>query len=405
MKAKIIKGIEGGKITVPSSKSYVHRLLIANALSKTPAEITFKGLSEDIKATLNCVQNLNTRSTFEQASAKFTSNIPALSGKKVMVCQESGSTLRLLLPICAALGGEYIFNMKEVLGKRPLEPLISELIDKGCEVSWESNTELKLSGKLNSGIFSIPGNISSQYISGLLMALPLINHDSQIILTSKLQSKAYVNMTLDVLAKSGIDVKKTDRGFSVKGSQTYQLHANKVVAEGDWSLGAVWFGAGGFCQKKVILEGLNPNSLQGDKAIKNLIEENPLSNILDGSEIPDLVPILSGIMALTEGRRIITNCSRLRFKESDRISSTIKTITDLGGKAFSKDDCIIIDGLPKLRGGTVDSHNDHRIVMLATLLAQKTENPVIIENAEAINKSYPDFFEDFKKLGGIVEFI
>ena len=407
MNITIKPGLLKGEIAAPDSKSHAHRLMIAAALAG--ADGGFFGVSiveksEDIEATERCLEALMREG-----------DLPRL------YCGESGSTLRFLLPLSVCYGRGAIFYGEGKLPERPLAPLDEEMtrhgvvFEKGrqgapeiCRTSLEEGlTEMK------GGDFRLPGNVSSQYVTGLLMALPLIKEDSRIILTSKLQSRAYVDITLKVLEDFGIDVKiageKDMPVYEIRGGQKYILPEEKVGRdgsigpEGDWSNAAFWLVAGAL-GSDISVTGLREDSPQGDKKITELIElfksDSNSTRSIDVSEVPDLVPVLCVLASLSPGVTEITGGERLRIKESDRIKTTVAMLSALGADTQERPDGMIIHGKDSLTGGTVDGAGDHRIVMAAAIAATRCRNEVIIMGAQAVNKSYPSFFEKYEQLGG-----
>lgn len=420
MKVKIIKPLQGGEIKAPTSKSHLHRILIASALSGISSPLPDEARSEDIAATERCLDALMCQwgTPLESQPPSPKGNVKTLP---LLDCGDSGTTLRLLLPIAAALGKEVLFKGSTQLMSRPMEPLIQALTNHGCTVKMIDSTTLHLAGQLTGGDFSLPGDVSSQYISGLLMALPLLDCPCKICLTTPLQSAPYVDMTLNVLAKAGISWERQGDVFSLSCGQRYSL-PQAVVPEGDWSNAAFWLAAGGFSKEGILCHGLSADSIQGDKKVLQVLAaaggeigpgENGIFSGLgnfhgfkfDAVQYPDIVPALAAVGAVAHGTTEIFNAERLRYKESDRIKSIADVINGLGGKAEEMTDGLLIHGVPRLKGGTVSSHGDHRIVMMAAVLAMKCENPAIIENAEAVNKSYPGFFADYKNLGGALEWL
>ncbi len=366
-----------GTVDAIPSKSHVHRLMIANFLAGgDPLHI--KHMSRDMEATAACIERLKQ------------------SEKPELDCDESGSTARFLLPVAAALKEACSFTGRGRLPGRPFEDLCVAMEAHG--VTCDSHhLPMKITGRLTSGVYEIPGNVSSQYISGLLFALPLLEGRSRIALTTPLESRGYVDMTCQVLRSFGIEIIETGGGFTVPGGQQYIL-PEKIEPEGDWSNSAFWLAAG------VKVTGLDIRSPQGDKAILKIIEDAdfPGDFKVDVADIPDLVPITAVIGAARQGKTFIENAGRLRIKESDRLHTVCKMIQNLGGTAIEYENSILIEGTGALTGGTVDSCNDHRIVMAAAIASIICKNPVYINDAQAVNKSYPEFFEDFKKLGGVV---
>ena len=413
MRVEITPGTLSGTVSAVASKSHAHRLLIAAALCDNTPEVSISTTSADIEATKNCISQLSC-------------DIPILN------CGESGSTLRFMIPVTMALKDEAIFMGSGRLPHRPLSPLDTEMEKHGCrfqmaEASGEDLQEIcRISGRLQAGDFYIPGNISSQYVTGLLFALPLLDGDSSIIVTSPLESGKYVDMTLDVLEKFGIiiDIENNDGSpvYKIKGNQKYRAPGT-VRAEGDWSNIAFWIIAGILTREgSITCENIAEQSLQGDKAVIDLaaqmggkvtygngtitVKRNELNGIdIDAAEIPDLVPIMAVAASTAQGTTRIYNAGRLRIKESDRLAAVHDCLSKLGADLTEEPDGLIIRGVPELTGGTVSGYNDHRIVMAMTIASLTCIEPVIIDGAAAINKSYPTFFDDFKSLGGKVHVI
>jgi 3-phosphoshikimate 1-carboxyvinyltransferase len=375
MNIEIIPGKLKGSIKSIQSKSDAHRTLICAALSHCAQQIVLDMPSEDIKATMNAVH--------------------ILDSSKIADCGESGTTLRLLLPVAAALGLEIKFTGRGRLPQRPMEPMLSLLREHGCEITGK-NLPLKIKGTLKSGEYKLPGDVSSQYVSGLLLALPLLNGNSKITLTTPLESSGYVDMTINTMHKFDVKVTPTSDGWTINGKQTYKA-PDYISIEGDWSNSAFWFVANAL-GSQIHVTGLNENTYQKDRRIKEILSGS-LRNI-DVKDIPDLVPALAVAACGLKGRVVLENCGRLRLKESNRIKSVCKMINDLGGKAEEENDNIIVYGEGLLNGGIVDSTNDHRIAMAAAIAATICKNNVTIKEAEAINKSYPNFFKDYNSLGG-----
>ncbi|WP_426350741.1 3-phosphoshikimate 1-carboxyvinyltransferase [Alloiococcus sp. CFN-8] len=407
-----------GNIKAIASKSAAHRELIAAALSQDKTKIEINNLSEDIEATLRCLKALGANFTKEPGKIEVKPIKEILKGS-LLDCGESGTTLRLLLPVAGALG-----SCSQVIGKgrlpdRPIKELMSALEKGGLQFS-SAKLPLTLSESLKGGVYEIPGNISSQYISGLLFALPLLKEDSEIILTSHLQSIGYVEMTLEVLKRYRITIEKIPSGYKIPGGQIYSS-PGKVAVEGDWSNGAFFIAAGAI-SGSVAIEGLDIESTQRDKEIIKLLssggariyqQESVIradhsslkGQEIDVSEIPDLLPILAVVASLSQGTTYLKNASRLRLKESDRLATTSSMLKALGGTVEELPDGLIIKGKDRLKGGITESFGDHRIAMAAAIAAIRAKDKVIIKDAQAINKSYPDFFEDYKALGGKINVI
>lgn len=400
MKTIITRPLAGGTIKAIPSKSAAHRLLICACLSGLDIQGVCEDLSEDLGATTDCLLALHA------ASEEDTDNTPVLN------CRESGSTLRFLLPVSAVLSPAARLTGSERLMNRPLKELEEQLRDHGCAIQKDQRG-ITISGELKGGRFTLPGDVSSQYISGLLFALPLLQEDSEIHVPGKLQSRPYVDMTIAALRQSKIAVEaeygKDENIFRIKGNQKYGLRSFGLKdIEGDWSNGAFWLVAEAF-GAKVTCTSLKEDSVQGDRRIRELIEEHnkPGEWTVDIGQTPDLVPEVA-LLALGRGDGEITkiiNGKRLRMKESDRIESVVTTVKHLGGSASATEDEIYITGVGdrKLRPtAPIDSFNDHRIVMMAAIGALLCEGPVEILGSQAVRKSYPGFFEDYKSLGGKV---
>lgn len=397
MKIIIEKPPVGGTLKALPSKSMAHRLLIASALTRmtgNPCQIKIEKSSDDIDATASCIEKL----------------LDYKADKK-LYCKESGSTFRFLLAIAGALGIECDFYPEGRLPERPLSPLYEEMVDHGCTLSPKGTVPFHISGRLMGGEYKIPGNISSQYITALLMALPMAKGYSFLEIEGELESAPYVDMTLKVLSLSGIVTRKTSKGYAIPGGQKYFL-GNDTVVEGDWSNAAFWIAMSPFCQKDIRVEGLDAKSRQGDKAILKLVREMHMFNDeehrrIDVSNIPDLVPALAVAAVGAEGTTEIVNAERLRIKESDRLRTITAALTSLGADVEEKQSGLVIKGCGfakggRLEGGQVDSAGDHRIAMMAAACSVLCKGRVIINDAQVVNKSYPGFFEDFQRLGGVI---
>lgn len=383
------------KIHGIASKSDAHRALICAALSKNNCKVVMDTTSEDIEATKRCLEAWK-------------------KGEKKMYCQESGSTFRFLLPVMGALGFHAEFYPEGRLPQRPLSPLYEEMIKHGCILSRQGQVPFCVSGKLQAGEFKIPGNVSSQYISGLLFALPLLEQDSTICILGELQSKAYIEMTVRTLKSFGISIEEKENGYFVAGGQEYQRDEDYQV-EGDWSNAAFWLVAGAFLAEGVEVKGLEMDSPQGDKKIVEILKKfgakvtvtdhgvqvskGELQGIeISVSQIPDMVPALAVLAAGAKGETRITNAERLRLKESDRLKSITQVIRNLGGTITEWEDSLVIHGTGTLTGGEVDSYGDHRIAMMAAIASLICKEQVIVTNGDAVKKSYPDFFEDLHRM-------
>ena len=436
MTVKIIKPIQGGIIHAIPSKSAAHRLLICAALAKSDGEVFIccPQSSEDIDATVRCLTSLGANIRYgnrDEESGFFVTplNMTDAVNKCVLNCGESGSTLRFLLPVCGALGVDVSFEMGGRLPLRPLTGLYEEMTSHGCKLSPHGSSPLTCSGRLSGGEYILPGNISSQFISGLLFALPLLEADSVICLTSELESRPYVDMTLDALNLFGIKiVEEQSNGtplFYIKGGQKYHSPNTSIHVEGDWSNAAFWLSAGAICAsgQSITMKGLDLHSRQGDKAVIDILSRfganvftKPCGSIIvsretlrgieiDAANIPDLVPVLAAVASVANGETVIRNAERLRIKESDRLKTVAETLNSLGADVRETDDGLVIHGKCALIGGEAQSFGDHRIAMTAAVLSSVCREAVTIHGAEAVNKSYPTFFDDFIALGGTIETI
>lgn len=402
-----------GKTGAIPSKADAHRLLICAALSDGPTELIMDQTSQDIEATVSCLKALGahierTDGALSVEPIKKTADIPALD------CMESGSTFRFLLPVACALYDGVSFTGHGRLPKRPISDLTGEMKRHG--VSFDKDAlPFKTKGRLSGGEYSLPGNVSSQYITGLLLALPLTREGGRIALTTKLQSSPYVDITMNALKKFGIFVTKDEDSFKVESAQHFKT-PERVCVEGDWS-NAAFFLCAGAIGAPVTLTGLNMDSPQGDKAIIDVLkkfgakvsvsgDEATVSPAeltaceIDVSETPDMLPILSVLASYAKGTTRFVNAARLRLKESDRLKACEDMLSALGVSAEADEDSLSVTGT-KVSGGTVDSAGDHRIAMSAAIAAIAASGCVTIKGAEAVNKSYPGFFEDYKKLGGV----
>lgn len=384
-----------GSVPAIPSKSVAHRALICAALADKPTVLYNLFSSKDILATQNCLAALG-------AECAENGTVQPIDAPKsgVLNCFESGSTLRFMLPVALALGGNFSFTMAGRLPSRPLSPLYELLCAHGCSLSEQGTSPLTASGKLTPGTFEIPGNVSSQFISGLLLALPLLEEDSRIQIIGTLESAPYVEITRSVQQAFGVTSQFENNCFYIQGNQRY-ISPNTFFVEGDWSNAAFWFCADHISKNAVACTGLNPNSAQGDKAVLSVLKNLPCT--VDAKDIPDLIPALSAAAAVTGGTTVIENAERLIIKESNRLESVCTVLSALGADIQTTKDGLIIHGKSRLSGGTVDSFNDHRIAMMAAIASIACENPVTITNAEAVSKSYPHFWEDFKGLGGKIK--
>lgn len=423
----------GGELRAPSSKSEAHRLLICAGFAPGTTDIDCTTTSEDIDATARCLEALGARVTRTKAGFRVrpvrgtssTDNLPDPAANAPLDCGESGSTLRFLLPVVAALGRGGRLTGSGRLPERPLSPLYEELVAHGVSLSPQGTMPLCVEGRLRPGRFELPGNVSSQFVSGLLMAAPLMGAPVEVLVRKPVESLPYITMTVDALARFGVEVSEGN-SVTEDGSEarSYVVCAPRglvspgtVGVGGDWSNAAFWLAAGALGQRGVAVSGLSEKSVQGDRQVLaalalfgarvlrspngSAVEPDRLvGRTLDVRSCPDLVPPLAAVSAVAEGTTRITGAGRLRIKESDRLATVSAAIRALGGNARVDGDDLVIVGTPRLKGGIVDAANDHRIAMMAAVLAARCDSPVTILGAQCVSKSYPNFFEDLVALGG-----
>ncbi len=415
MKVQITADRLEGELEILSSKSDGHRILICASLADKNSIININNTSEDIEATIGCLRALGA-GIERKENQLIVTPIREVPEDVFINPKESGSTLRFLLPVTAALTKKASFTGEGRLPERPLKDLQNAMEENGTSFSTE-NLPFETKGRLKGKVFTMPGNVSSQYISGILFAAPLMGEEVEIHLTSPLESSAYVDMTMETMKRFGIDVEYFESVFRVKKG-SYKS-PGEIDVEGDFSNAAFYLAAGAL-EGTVVLKGLKKDTLQSDAKILDILEaagadivrgekvavqKGKLQAIkVDLKEIPDLLPILAVIASVSEGESVFYNGERLRYKETDRLETTARMIRDLGGKAEETKDGLIIQG-GSLSGGETSSFGDHRIAMAASIAAIKCEKEVIIDRAEAVNKSYPAFYEDYKSLGGQVHVI
>ena len=415
MNKTIAPGERYGEVRIPSSKSIVHRQLICAALGEHEVLIRYDGLSRDIRATADCLSALG-------ADIQIGENVlcvKPIDGRgdietALLPTGESGSTLRFLIPVAGMLGRKADFNMEGRLAERPMAPFDRLLREHGMSLTREGQI-LHCEGQLEGGMFCLPGNISSQYFSGLLMALPKLGCDSRLQTEGQMESAAYVQLTEEVLKAAGICFdRESESSWKIFGNQIPCL-PDTISAEGDWSNAAFFLCAAALSDQGIRICGLNPESRQGDRQILQILHEfgaevsieektvsvrqgcrRPIE--VDAIAIPDLVPVLAVLCCSTDGISRITGAARLRWKESDRLRTTTALIRSLGGEAEELPDGIVIHGNGSLRGGTAETFNDHRIAMSAAVAAVLCSEPVTVLGAECVGKSYPRFWKDFEAL-------
>ena len=406
-----------GTIFAPSSKSLSHRLLIAASLAYGTSEISNVSASDDISATVDAMSALGAHIR-NSGGYYFIDGIGARLGDTAVInCRESGSTLRFSIPIAAALGIDASYYGSGRLPQRPITPYEREMSAKGVKFDHTQGVmPFNVSGKLHGGAYSLEGNVSSQFITGLMFALPLCAEDSVITLKSKLESKPYADMTRAVLNNFGIVINETTGSdglpvYTIKGNQKYCAY--DCTVEGDYSQAAFFFVANAL-GSNIKINNLDKNSVQGDKKILEILDKIGYNKkecglyspfIADASDIPDLVPILAVLACFSAGKCSIINAARLKIKESDRLRAVVDALCEIGGNVKSNDNSLEITPVKAFRGGVVNGCGDHRIVMATAIAATMAVAPIVITGCDAVAKSYPAFWDDFKALGGEVEFV
>ena len=381
-----------GELTVIPSKSQAHRLLICATFSDNPTLLRCSETNRDIEATADCLAALG--AGINRTDSGYTVfPVETVPERAVLNCRESGSTLRFLLPVAGALGVDTVFTMEGRLPQRPLSPLWEEMERMGCVLSRPTGDTVRCTGKLRPGTYSIDGGVSSQYITGLLLALSLLEGPSVLEITGRVESRPYIELTKAAISLFGGDPEHP-------GEQKFHS-PGEVSVEGDWSNGA-FFLAANELGSRLKLHGLDADSAQGDRAILEILPLLRTGNPrISAADIPDLIPILSIVAACNHGA-VFTDVRRLRMKESDRVASVIAMLEGLGGRAEADENTMTV--YPSgLIGGTVDSCNDHRIAMSAAIAATVCTVPVTVLGAQCVSKSYPSFWEEYRRLGGNYE--
>lgn len=413
-----------GSVSLPASKSAAHRAILCASLAKGISHLSNFSFSQDMEATCRAVEALGVKTSLMGDTLTVDSRSLFAPSQAVLDCGESGSTLRFLIPTAAAGGVRAEFTGRGRLPERPIGVYLDCLPQAGVACRTQGGLPLSISGALRPGVFRLPGNISSQFITGLLLALPILNGGSEIRLTSPLESAGYVDMTIEMMKRFGVTVTPVENGWLVPGNQSYV--PRDLAIEGDWSQAAFFLAAGALSQAQgssILLRGLQKHSTQGDRQAFSLFQRfgaklswepeglrispgalRPIPAI-DASQIPDLVPILAVTAALCPGITSITGAARLRIKESDRLKAVAQGVAALGGEIKELPDGLVVTGKPMLSGGRAEGCNDHRIVMAMAVASLGCEKPVEITDAQSVSKSYPGFFEDFISLGGKADVI
>ncbi|WP_297420016.1 3-phosphoshikimate 1-carboxyvinyltransferase [Clostridium sp.] len=417
-----------GEVKIPPSKSMAHRAVICAALGNGISKVTNIDYSDDIIATIEAMSALGAKITkkedyLEVYGIKNPQNteVNSINSERIIDCNESGSTLRFLVPIAALFDGVNRFVGRGNLGKRPLDTYYNIFDEQNIKYSYkEGILDLKTEGKLKAGEFKIKGNISSQFITGLLFTLPLLDGDSKIVITTEMESKGYIDLTLSAIKDFGVEIINNNyQEFIIRGNQTYKSRDYRV--EGDYSQSAFFFCADAL-SNNVVLNDLNLDSLQGDKEVIDILERmglkitsknngligkvdgNLKATIIDGSQCPDIIPVVSLVAALSEGTTEVINAGRLRIKECDRLAAVTSELNKLGAKITEKEDGLVIEGVKELKGGVeVWSHKDHRIAMTIAIASTMCNESIILKDYECVSKSYPEFWDDFKNLGGVFD--
>jgi len=420
MIARITPAKLRGTLRAIPSKSEAHRMLICAALADAPGRLTICGTSEDIDATIRCLNAFGADIRREGDQVLIDPIRPErFTPGSIADCGESGSTLRFLLPVAGALGLNLSFRMHGRLSMRPIAPLDCALTRGGCALSRPAEDLLHISGRLQPGSYELPGNVSSQYITGMLLALSLLESASTLEISGSIESAGYIEMTLRAMARFGMRPEGGPARYHIPGGRSFAA-CGAYEIEGDWSNAAFWLCAGAFDGCMLEVTGLDPSSAQGDRAVVDALVRmgaqvrhagsgvrcagsQPAAHTIDAAAIPDLIPALAAYACANGVETKVIHAERLRIKESDRLMAIAHTLNTLGGDVEETADGLIIRGRPSLKGGEVHAMGDHRIAMMAAIASIACENEVIIHGAEAVNKSYPAFFRDFAAVGGRAE--
>lgn len=426
---KIVPKTLKGEVAVPPSKSVSHRALICACLADGISVLDNVLMSEDIVATKEAIcafgaaveeQVVDAEKEIYRLKVKGTGGV-LKRPETTLWCNESGSTLRFLIPFGGLIDGEVRFDGGGRLPYRPLDPYFDLFAASGMAYQVPEGRYLPLTvdGKWSPGLYELPGDVSSQFVTGLLYVLPLLEGSSTVHLTSPLESKAYVDITLGEMQRFGVDVTEKDGNYIVTGSKTYK--ACHTVIEGDYSQGAFWLVAS-LLGEGIACSQLSENSAQGDRIMVDIIRSmgghvayreglwlaepgKTRGAEIDVTQCPDLVPILAVLAALSQGTTRIVGAKRLRIKESDRLKAMAESLLAVGGKVQEMAEGLVIEGVSQLQGGVVDSHGDHRIAMAMAIASTRCQEPIFIKNPMSVTKSYPHFYEDFKALGGDLQWV
>ena len=386
-----------GRVRAIASKSQAHRLLICAALSDRGTEIVCRESSGDIDATADCLRALGAGIDYNGGVFRVRPITEPVRGAQ-LDCGESGSTLRFLLPVLCALGTGARVKMHGRLPERPLSPLWEALESAGARLSHPAADEIAVEGAIACGEYEIAANVSSQFISGLLLALPLCG-GGRVALSGAAESSQYIEITRRAQAAFGVRSGFDGAGYTVPPQPRYRSPGTLEV-EGDWSNAAFWLCARAL-GSEVECSGLDPDSPQGDRAAAGLLEKISRGGaVIDARDVPDLIPVLSVAAAVSPGKTEFINAGRLRIKESDRLETTAAMLASLGADVTERPDGLTVRGVERLAGGVVDSANDHRIAMSAAVASTVCRDAVTVLGAQCVDKSYPRFWDDFESLGG-----
>lgn len=412
-----------GSILVPSSKSMTHRELICAALTAGESVVDNVSLSNDITATIASMEAMGAH--FEEIPSRaegrhayrVRGGVHPMGAPLTVDAGESGSTLRFLIPIAVYSGNTVTFEGHGRLVDRPLTPYYLIFDEKGVDYATSGRLPITVSGILRSGLYRMPGDVSSQFFTGLLFVLPLLSEDSVLESATPLESASYIDMTLECMARHGVTIHEAAPGrYEIPGGQAYQ--AGDFSVEGDYSQAAFWLVAG-LLGTGITVEGVSHRSTQGDRVITDILQRmggnverqgaaitahpsRTHGTVIDAEDCPDLVPVLAALAAVSEGVTEITGAARVRLKECDRLHAMTTELTKLGARISEKPDGLLIEGIPALTGGTVDAWNDHRVAMALAAVSARCTGPLTITGAESVAKSYPAFWNDFQALRGVI---
>ena len=412
-----------GTIAAPASKSEAHRRMICAGLTKGATTLGGFMDSDDMAATARCLKALGALIGQQDEALTITGRAKKITKLPVLDCGESGSTLRFFVPIALAMTKGGVFRMHGRLGQRPMDVYQDLFVPRGVRwrmgVGCDGAAELTVRGELEPGHYVLPGNVSSQFVSGLLFALPLLEEDSTLTVQPPVESAGYIRMTVEALQQSGVKLEETASfSWRIEGNQQYQAKDGRL--SGDYSQAAVLLCASALGHQLTVT-GLAQETTQGDRAVLKhlaalgaMVQEGEFGvtvtadkltgATLDMAGCPDIAPILALVCQMAEGESRLTGCGRLRLKECDRLAATVETLNLLGGNARAEGDAIVIQGVKALKGGvTLPAYNDHRMVMLGMIAATIAQEPVVVSGVEALNKSWPEFVNVYKNLGGKVE--